>query len=164
MEFVDETHRIASIDLAELTGEQAKTFFNHFADSPLSTLTVLYDEAQDMILLNRSNCRYEAIRSTVTGYLSISEDDREKVRDRQDVSQFFKEIFAVLDIVCRSREIKREMDRLQYQNWDFPRGIRNAIQARFGYSKDYAAYIAYQYGVMRGKRMERSRKRKGGSK
>ena len=109
MEFISETERIASIRLHELTAGQAGIFFKQFESSPLSTLTVLYDEQNDTLILNRDNRMYEAIRKTVLDYMALSEGAKEELHSREDMPDMYKEIFAVIDGMILRRKAKRDI-------------------------------------------------------
>ena len=162
MEFVSETERIACIRLHELTAGQAGIFFNQFKNSPLSTLTVLYDEQNDTLILNRDNRMYEEIWQTVLDYMALSEDAKEELHSREDMPDAYKEIYAVIDGMILRRKAKRDIFILQNQRGGYlPISTRKAIWSWCDCNENLAMHYAYQYGIIQGKREERAKRERG---
>ena len=162
MEFISETERIACIRLHELTAGQAGIFFKQFENSSLSTLTVLYDEQNDTLILNRDNRMYEAIRQAVLDYMALSEDAKEKLQSREDTPDMYKEIFAVIDGMILRRKAKRDIFILRNQRDGYlPIRTRKAIWSWCDSNEILAMHYAYQYGIIQGKREERARRKRG---
>ncbi len=160
MEFINEAERIACVRLHELTAGQAGIFFKQFMNSPLSTLTVLYDEKNDILLLNHDNQMYETVRQTVLDYMVLSEDEKEELQSREDIPDMYKEIFAVIDSVIVRRKAKRDIFILRKQrNEHLPVSIRKAIWLWCDCNENLAMHYAYQYGIIQGRREERARRK-----
>ena len=162
MEFINEAERIASIHLHELTAGQAEIFFNQFKDSPLSELTVLYADRNDLLLLNRDSSVYDTVRQLVLDYMALPENEKEKLRYREDMPDMRKEIYEVIDAMILKRNARRNIFILRKQDGNIlPESMEKAICSQCGGKGYLAMCYAYRYGIIQGKREERARRKRG---
>lgn len=167
MEFrmIDEELRIASCCIADLTMEQVAHFLKNWDEgTSIGTLTMFYDDKEDLIVLNRDCSSFRLYCDIACIYLKASEED--KLRIAEIVREGDKESLALLDAVMdfrKNREILRILDE---QHIDHEYGINlslvNAIMNKYGSGGNLSIVLkSFYYGFMQGKRAERARRKTG---
>ena len=156
---INEELKIAACGLADLTMEQVQGFLRQWEEgASIGTLTLFYDKAGGYVVLNRDNKDYKMYLDIAEAYLGASVEWRETVE--KEAPEGLHETIRVL----KNSLIWRKADRDIYQakkNYvdDSDRITVREIISRSG-DKEGAAYIAFRYGVICGKRAERARRRK----
>lgn len=161
-ELINEEYRIASCRIGDLSGEQAAAMLEQFGGSRLATLTVFYDQGEDMLVLNREHRYYEQHRRIVELYMQSPEEAQE-LFDGQGESKPIEELRHVLDSCILARHNSREMFILGrhkvYTDYDITYSMLQAIRKNHGnYGEPWLMYMVYQYGVIQGKRADRARR------
>lgn len=158
-EVVNEELKIAACGLADLTMEQVQSFLRQWEEgASIGTLTLFYDRKSGYVVLNRDNKDYKMYLDIAEAYLGASVEGRETFE--KEAPEGMHETIRVL----KNSLIWRKADRDIYQakkNYidDSDRITVREIISRSG-DKEGAAYIAFRYGVICGKRAERARRRK----
>ena len=72
---IDEKLRIASCNVTDLTMEQISGFLLQWeAGAPIGSLTLFYDDKQNLIVLNQDHKHYEIYLDIVTAYLGATKE------------------------------------------------------------------------------------------
>lgn len=156
---INEELKIAACGLADLTMDQVQNFLRQWEEgSNIGTLTLFYDRESGYVVLNRDNKDYKMYLDIAEAYLRASIEGRETLE--KEAPEGLHETILVL----KNSLIWRKADRDIYQakkNYidDSDRITVREIIVRSG-DKVGAAYIAFRYGVMCGKRAERARKKR----
>lgn len=158
-EVVNEKLKIAACRLADLTMEQVQGFLKQWEEgASIGTLTLFYDRKSGYVVLNRDNKDYKMYLDVAEAYLGASVEGRETLE--KEAPEGMHETIRVL----KNSLIWRKADRDIYQakkNYidDSDRITVREIINRSG-DKEGAAYIAFRYGVICGKRAERARRKR----
>ena len=156
---INEELKIASCGLADLTIDQVFGFLKQWDDdSSIGTLTLFYDRKSGYVVLNRDNKDYKMYLDIAEAYLGASSEGRQRIEENTP------EGMHQTILVLKNSLIWRKVDRDIYQSKknyidDSDRITVREIISRSG-DKEGAAYIAFRYGVMCGKRAERARRKK----
>lgn len=156
---IDEKLRIASCSLADLTMEQVNRFLQQWEDgAPIGSLTVFYDDKQNLIVLNRDHKSYEYYLDVVIAYLRATEEQRKLILNQTPESM--KETMCLLECVCKRINFQTDVDYAR-QNFANREQCECAMYI-MGIMPDKrsAVMVALRYGIMCGKREERARRRK----
>ena len=156
---IDEKLGLASCSLSDLTMHQVSCFLDQWEDdAPISSLTLFYDKKRDLVVLNRDNAEFDR-------YLDIAEvilkADMEKIQKLKDkVPCGCRETVELLINVKKRRETNLEIT-MALKN-DITGGnyfsVLDDICNRF--DRIQACSVAFRYGIIVGKRKERSRRKK----
>lgn len=158
---INEKLGLESCNIGDLTGYTVNCILKQWGDGvSLSELKIFYLPKRDTITLIRDNKNYNTYRELVEKYLSCGEDEREKVK-----SEFLndaREVIEVLDKVIECRKNKKDIFLLKHQpTTEIERVFRYSLMREITNSTEdhyFAMFRAFQYGVMQGKRLERSKK------
>lgn len=154
---------LESCNIGDLTGYTVNCILKQWGDGvSLSQLTLFYLPKRDMITLIRDNKNYNTYRELAEKYLSCGEDEREKVKSEFLNDARTREIIEVLDKVIERRKNKKDLFLLKHQpTTEIEKVFRLSLMREIVNSTkdhDFAMFRAFQYGVMQGKRLERSKK------
>lgn len=158
-EVVNEKLKIAACGLADLTMEQVQSFLRQWEEgASIGTLTLFYDRKSGYVVLNQDNKDYKMYLDIVDAYLGASSEGRQRIEENTP------EGMHQTILVLKNSLIWRKVDKDIYQakkNYidDLDRVTVREIISRSG-DKEGAAYIAFRYGVMCGKRAERARRKR----
>lgn len=155
-EIVNEELKIKSCSLGDLTAEQVSCFLEQWEKgAAIGTLTMFYD-TDGYLVLNKDNKGYHSYLEIAEGYLTAADEEREQLRNNCPKS--IQETMNVMERFIKYNRVTTEThhalkNRIQNsKNSDVLKYIDKAYT-------DYAAYVAFRYGVMEGKRIERRKKR-----
>ena len=148
---------IDACNLSDLTAEQVSCFLNQWEEgASIGTLTVFNDES-DILILNKDNETYDTYRELAEAYMGGSAEIRKQLW--QKCPNGMKETLRVMENCLRRRRISRELFCAR----------KNAIKSKTswlvldalikGYDSTQAVTMAFRYGMMQGKRMERAKKK-----
>lgn len=158
-EVINEELKIAACGLADLTMEQVHSFLRQWEDgASIGTLTLFYDKESGYVILNWDNKDYKMYLDIAEAYLGASVERREAI-EKEVPEGMFQTI-----LVLRNSLTWRKTDRDIYQakkNY-IDNSDRITIDEIINRSGDRAgaACIAFRYGMMCGKRVERARRKK----
>ena len=158
-EVINEELKIAACGLADLTMDQVHSFLRLWEDgASIGTLTLFYDKKSGYVVLNRDNKDYKMYLDIADAYLGTSVEGRETLE--KEAPEGMHETIRVLKNSLIWRKVDRDIYQAKKNHVDDSdritvRGIIN----RSG-DKDDAAYIAFRYGVICGKRAERARRKR----
>ena len=161
-EVIDESLKLASCSINDLTFEQASSILSKLGDGvKLGTLTLFFDYETGYLVLNKDHEQYDFYLKLAKFYLPASEKKREKFREECD-----SRIGRTLRVMDYSRECSRvqsDLSVIGYQDFVEPynyaaRGVLISLEKRH-ISTNLLMSQAYLYGVMNGKRMERARRK-----
>lgn len=162
---VNETLRVATCGIEDLTMQQVESFLSQWEEgAKIGTLTLFYDNTDDLVVINRDHERNEVYLALAERYLGA--DDNERAEIKQKAPECMKTELLVLDNTLKERNYRRELFILNKQditareceNEIFP--MLRAIMNKYG-TRDllWLTLMSFNYGVICGKRMERARKR-----
>ena len=163
---VNEELRIAAISISDLTIEYANAFLSQWeSGAKLHTLTLYYDNEADYLVLNKDNPDYTMYLEISEAYFETDEQTRRKIRNEAPYS--IGETFDVLDICINKRALKRELEIIEKQSIAVTEGtlermLFEEILKKNGCSV-FSLSVAYSYGLMCGKRVERMKKARAAS-
>lgn len=165
---IDEKLGLASCSLSELTMQQVTCILNQFEDNaPIATLTLFYDKAEDIVVLNSDNKDFDIYLRSAEAFLKADREKEQEIVDK--VPSGCRETLKVLRDVKRARKIKEELRINGHQMFVGVKGtylhdVFNGIIKKYDRFKSpmFLMSQAYTYGVIQGKREERAR-RKGGA-
>lgn len=155
-EVINEELGIKACGLADLTAEDLSYFLKQWEDgAKIGSLILFYDEKTGDIFLNKDNKMYESYLELTEEYLRASAAVRREVKEKYSGSA--KEVLDVLDNCINARGVEKEIFRARKNHItsDDSRTVLNAIIDRYNIAS--AVCIAFRYGVMQGKRMERTK-------
>lgn len=158
-EMINKELQIASCSIADLTMEQTDCFLKQWEPgSSIGTLTLFFDKS-GRVVLNRDNKRFDYYKDFTEAYLSNPEKARKRITDK--MHRMLEAEIKVLDHCINFRTVGREVDRAihGYIPEDNHRKVLHEIQRRYN-DTVFASNIAFLYGVMEGKRVERAKRRK----
>lgn len=159
-EVINEELKIAACRIADLTMEQVHSFLRQWEDgASIGTLTLFYDKESSYVVLNQDNKDYKMYLDIAEAYLGASVERREAVEQEVPGGGMRQTI-----LVLKNSLTWRKTDRDIYQakkNYinDSDRITIDEIINRSG-DRAGAACIAFRYGMMCGKRVERARRKK----
>lgn len=147
---------IDACNLSDLTAEQVSCFLSQWEEgASIGTLTVFNDES-DILILNKDNELYDTYRELAEAYMGGSAETRKQLWEK--CPDGMKETLRVMENCLKRRRISRELFRAG----------KNTIKSKpswlvldaliKGCDSPKAVTIAFRYGMMQGKRMERVRK------
>lgn len=147
---------IDACNLSDLTAEQVSCFLSQWEEgASIGTLTVFNDES-DILILNKDNELYDTYRELAEAYMGGSAETRKQLWEK--CPDGMKETLRVMENCLKRRRISRELFRAE----------KNTIKSKpswlvldaliKGCDSPKAVTIAFRYGMMQGKRMERVRK------
>lgn len=162
---VNEALRIATCGIEDLTMQQVESFLSQWEEGArIGTLTLFYDNTDDLVVINREHERNEVYLALAERYLG--DDDNERTEIKQKAPECMKTEFLVLDNALKMRNCRRDLSILvkqrisvrECENGILP--MLRAIMNKYG-TRDllWLMLMSFNYGVICGKRMERSRKR-----
>lgn len=150
---INEELKIASCRIADLTMEQIEAFLRIWDDgSRIGTLTVFYDQNSEYIVLNEDNEDFSLYLDVVEGYLEANKEQRRKFRKEAPSSTL--ETLRVIDGFEKRRFINTWIDRA------CKNGMSNAEREMVENVPCRSIYAAFKLGVIRGKRIERARRKR----
>ena len=164
-EIIDESLKLASCGIAELTYEQASSFLSKWEDgAKLGSLTLFFDEKSEYLVINRDNPDYEFYVKLAKTYLCLSK--KEKRAFREKFGQRHRQTFEVMDNFKVHSHVQNNLKMIEHQSCFVTEDqVAKNVLIRLEEQKIPTCFLmsqAYSYGVMNGKRMERA-KRKGGA-
>ena len=150
---INEELKIASCRIADLTMEQIEAFLRIWDDgSRIGTLTVFYDQTSEYIVLNEDNEDFSLYLDVVEGYLEANKEQRRKFRKEAPSSML--ETLRVIDGFEKRRFINTWIDRA------CKNGMSNVEREMVENVPCRSIYTAFKLGVIRGKRIERARRKR----
>lgn len=162
-EIIDESLKLASCGINDLTLEQASFFLSQWEDgATLGSLTLFINTETGYLVLNKDNAQYEHNLKLAKTTLLASDEQSEKYRDKLG-----GRLSETMEVVNKFREYKRIQDDLEMVEHQGGVALfRDCVTRNVLLSlekKEIPTCIlmsqAYSYGVMNGKRMERARRK-----
>lgn len=154
---INEKLGIKSCSVSDLTAKQVNNFLSQWEDgAKIGSLTLFYEKDTGYVVLNQDHANYEKSLLLTETYLSATTEVREKMLN-DSVLAGLKESIQVLQNAVDQRKVKVWLKRIGYLVPEFSDPVLRAI-----YKEDdgmFRIWKAYQYGVMQGKRQERTRKK-----
>lgn len=165
-EIIDESLRLASCGINDLTLEQASSFLSEWEDGlTLGNLTLFIDSEKGYLVLNRDHDQYELNLKLAKAYLPASGREREEYRER--FGETFKTNLRIMDAFKIQMRVQEDMSKIEHQNIcptisddSFTKWVLIALEKK-RFPTCIAISKAYLYGVMDGKRMDRARRKAG---
>lgn len=157
-QMVNEKLNIASCSIADLTANQIEAILRCFEDeAKIGTMTLFYDREENCIVLNRDNKDYDMYLDIVTAYLQASGEDRKDFYKK--ASNSIRETLDVLNKFMWYGFVNKVMFWAAGMNLnDTEERLITGIIESIGNPYGVARY-AFKAGVMRGKRIERARRK-----
>lgn len=164
-QLLDERLNLWSCGLGDLKAEQAMTFLNLWHDgSTLNGLSLFYEPDTQRVVINADNEHHMRFLKLALNYLSADEKARDNMRIAF-MSEPIREAVKTLDRAIQDRKDKREMFILSQQyvtnEYDLRESMAQAIRKRYSSSGElFLIEMAFLYGIVQGKRMERRKRKK----
>lgn len=161
-EIIDETLKLASCCISDLTIEEASAILSRWEDgSRLGSLTMFYNPKSEYLVLNKDNERYDFYLELAKTYLSANDKVVEKYRDK--FSDGLQETLIVMDNFRERNRIQSDLNMIDHQYLDasednVTRSVLKSLENK-QIPTCFLMLQAYSYGVMNGKRMERARRK-----
>ena len=157
-EIIDETLKIASCSINDLTLEQASSFLSQWEDgATLGSLTLFINRETGY----KDNEQYEHNLKLAKTILSASDERIEKYRSK--MGGRMSETMEVANKFREYKQIQDDLKMIEHQGVALFRdhSIRNVLSSLEKKQIPTCLLMsqAYSYGVMNGKRMERARRK-----
>lgn len=161
-EIIDESLKMASCGINDLTLEQASSFLSQWEDgATLGTLTLFFNPDTGYLVLNKDHTQYEFNLKLAKAYLSAIGKELEKYRER--FGGRFEEELRVMDNFREYSRIQSDLSMIEYQGLSvFSDHVTESVLRSLEKKQIPTCFLmsqAYSYGVMSGKRMERARRK-----
>ena len=159
-EMINEKLGIKACGLADLTADQVNHFLGLWEDgAKIGSLTVFFENDTGNLVLNKDNDMYDTYRELAEEYMEELPEARKELWESCPLRQM-KETLEVMENCLKSRKTEKELFRARKNciTSKNSRIILNEIQRR--YNLPSAVCIAFRYGMMQGKRIERAKKKK----
>lgn len=158
-EVINEELKIAACGIADLTMEQVHSFLRQWEDgASIGTLSLFYDKESGYVVLNRDNEYYKMYLDIAEAYLGASVEKREAVE--KEVPEGMRQTILVLKNSLTWRKTDRDIYQAKKNYINNLDRITIGEIIRESGDKAGAAYIAFRYGMICGKRAERARRKK----
>lgn len=158
-EVINEKLKIAACGLADLTMEQVQSFLRQWEEgASIGTLTLFYDKDSGYVVLNRDNKDYKMYLDIAEAYLGASVEGRETLE--KEAPEGAHETISVLKNSLTWRKVDKDIYQAKKNHIDDSDRITVREIIVRSDDKVGAAYIAFRYGVICGKRAERARRKK----
>lgn len=156
---IDETLRIASCRVSELTMQQVTRFLDQWEKgAPIGSLTLFYDEKENLVVLNRDNQEFDRYLELAIRHMTLGREGCRRVEGQEPES--LKETVAVLKNAARQMRYREKL-RIIDKNVIAEEHLDVLFYSRTHSDNSYLlSRRAFLYGFICGKRMERSRRRK----
>ncbi len=161
-EIIEESLKIAACGINDLTLEQAQHFLSLWEDGArLGTLTLFFNPDTGYLVLNKDHSQYEFNLELAKAYLSASEKELEKYRER--FSGRLEETLRVMDNFMEYSRVQSDLSIIEHQGLPvFSDHIAESVLHSLEKKQIPTCFLmsqAYSYGVMNGKRMERAKRK-----
>ena len=159
-EVINEELGIKACGLADLTAEQVNHFLGLWEDGArIGTLTVFFENETGDLVLNKDNEMYDTYRKLAEAYMGASPERRKEIWENCPVPQM-SETLKVMENCLKFRKTEKELFRARsnYIASKPSRMILSEIQRQYDLAG--AVSVAFRYGIMQGKRMERAKKKR----
>jgi len=153
---INEELKIASCSIADLTMEQVVKFLKIWNDnSKIGALTMFYDKDSEYLVLNKDNELFQLYLDIAETYLTANAEKREMIR--REAPKSMLESLNLLDGFKTRKLMRTWINRaLQNSMKEYERELIISIPG------PHPEFTAYRLGVIRGKRIERAKKKKAG--
>lgn len=158
-EVINEELGIKACKLADLTADQVNRFLGLWEDGVrIGTLTVFFENETGDLVLNKDNEMYDTYKELAETYMGSSPDRRSEIWAMCPMS--LNETLTVMENCLKFRKTEKELFRARsnYISSEQSYVILGEICKK--YDMTTAASIAFRYGIMQGKRMERAKKKR----
>lgn len=150
---INEELKIASCRIEDLTMEQVTTFLKIWNDdSPIGSLTVFYDQNSEYIVLNEDNENFSLYLDIAEEYLKADKKRLKEIREKAPNSM--RETLITIESFRHKRLVDTWISRA------CKNGMSNADRAMVRNVPCGSIYTAFKLGVIRGKRIERAKRKK----
>lgn len=161
-EIIDESLRLASCAINDLTLEQASSFLSQWEDgAKLGTLTLFFNPETGYLVLNKDHSQYEFNLKLAKAYLTASGKELEAYREK--FSSRLEETLRVMDNFKDYSRVQSDLSMIEYQGFSvFSDHVTESVLRSLEKKQIPTCFLmsqAYSYGVMKGKRMERARRK-----
>ena len=164
-EVIDKELNIKACSIGDLTLEQVQSFLELWNDGkPISSLTAFVDREDNALVLNKDNEYYDLYLEMCKKYLFTTDEKRANFREKSKDDQHYQTV-CLLDKLIEIRRVEETMKMLGNQKEkyaDYPVNVFDGIIKKYDFSNErFRMWKAYTYGIIQGKRMERSRRKAG---
>ena len=158
-EVINEELKIAACGLADLTMDQVHHFLKQWDDdSSIGTLTLFYDRKSGYVVLNRDNKDYKMYLDIAEAYLGASSAGRQRIEE--NTPEGMHQTILVLKNSLVWRKVDRDIYQAKKNYINYPDRITVREIISRSDNNEWAAYIAFRYGVICGKRAERAKRKR----
>lgn len=158
-EVINKELKIAACGLADLTMEQVQSFLKQWEEGAgIETLTLFYDMESGYVVLNRDNKDFKLYLDIAEGYLGASVEDRETLE--KEAPEGMHQTILVLKNSLVWRKVDRDIYQAKKNYINYPDRITVREIISRSDNNEWAAYIAFRYGVICGKRAERAKRKR----
>ncbi len=151
--------QIASYKLSEMTAAETREFLDRWTpETELSKIPMYLDREKGVLVLNSEHERYAYFLQTAVSYLTADDKKRELCRDNSPGSM--KRMLQLFE-QCHDYIVTNELiEKAEYAGMD--EDNRRCVNVVFSkYDPYIAVSVAYNAGIIYGKRIERKRRKDG---
>lgn len=151
---INEELKIASCRIADLTMEQVTAFLKLWDDnSKIGTLTLFYDQNSEYLVLNEDSQDFQLYLDVAETYLKASKEGRKKLMSEAPAS------------LLETLRVIKGFEKRRFINTWIGRACKNEMNSTeremVNHIPGGSPHIAFRLGVIRGKRIERARRKRG---
>lgn len=158
-EVVNQKLGIKACRIGDLGKELVFSFLNQWEEgAKIGELTLFFEEKTGALVLNKDNPLYESYLKLSEEYLDADNETRKEIRTSCKIPGISKTL-DILEMCVISRHDNEEMHMVLMN--EIPGSEERSVLKKIAeqHSGFFAQIIAFNYGVIQGKRMERRRKR-----
>lgn len=154
---INEELKIASCRIADLTFEQVSAILKSWGDdTPIGDLVVFFDKNSEYLVINEDAENFQMYLNVVEGYMKADIERRKEIR-----RQCPKSLLSTLKVIDVFKENQLIETWIKRSSSTCINNFERLMISRIG--GPCPEFTAYRLGVMRGKRIERAKKRKAGA-
>lgn len=158
-EVINEKLGIKACGLADLTAEQVGHFLGLWEEgAKIGTLTAFVENG--ILVLNKNNIAYDSYREIAEEYMGADAQHRREIRENCQCEVQMDETFDLMENCLKFRRTKEELFRATHNEVPTRSSQMVLDEIQRQYIMSGAVRVAFKYGVMQGKRMERARKKR----
>lgn len=159
-EVINDEYGIKACGLADLTMEHVQHFLGQWEDgAEIGSLTLFFERGTGDLVLNKDNELYDSYRDLAEEYMSSSAECRSEIQ-KACPNPKLKETLRVMENCLKSRRIEKELFRAVNSEIHSRISMVTLKEITRRYEGEIMASVAFQYGVMQGKRIERVKKKR----
>ncbi|MFA9376197.1 MAG: hypothetical protein ACERKZ_05510 [Lachnotalea sp.] len=165
---VNEELNIMSCGIEDLTEKRKNDLIKQFQGSRIETLTMFYNDGDDILILNRDNIRFEFYKKLAVKYLGADEEGRIIINNKF-IGKADEELELLYDVMLYRKHIQTTKEAKKIQkilgkqniaiydhNYEM---IFSLLKINCNENGFFAFFDVFMYGYIQGIRSERARRK-----